>query len=141
MKTKSEIDEKTYKKMYPTGTSGPKFYGLPKIHKKEIPLRPIVSSTGTVMYGVAKELSRILKPLVGKSIYHVNNSKDFADGIRNIKLEEGEWISSFHVTALFTSIPVASTLEVIKVRLEQDTELPNRTNLSTNNILELLGSV
>ena len=127
MKTESEIDENTYEKMYPTGVSAPKFYGLPKIHKKEVPLRPILASIGSVTYGVAKELSRILKLLVSKSIYRINNSKDFADEIRNIKLQEGECITSFDVTALFTSIPVASPLEVIKVRLEQDTELPNRT--------------
>ena len=81
-----------------------------------------------------QKLSRILKPLVDKSIYHINNSKDFADEIRNIKLEEGECITSFHVTALFKSIPVVSALEVINIRLEQDTELPNRTILSTNAI-------
>ena len=35
MKTESEMDENTYKRMYPTVTSAPKFYGLPKIHKRE----------------------------------------------------------------------------------------------------------
>ena len=30
--------------MYPTGCVPPKFYGLPKIHKPDTPLRPIVSS-------------------------------------------------------------------------------------------------
>ena len=44
-----------------------------------------MSSIGSVTYGVAKELARILKPLVDKTIYHV-----------------------------------------IKGKLEQDTELPNR---------------
>ena len=88
--------------------------------------------------GLQKKLSRILKPLVGKSIYHVNNSKEFADEIRNTRLEEGECITTFDVTSLFTSIPVSSALEFIKVRLEQDTELTKRTILSTNNILELL---
>ena len=70
MKTESEMDEKTYKRIYPTGARAPKFYGLPKIHKEEVPSRPMVSSKGCVTYGVAKELSRILKPLVVKSIYH-----------------------------------------------------------------------
>ena len=121
MNTESQKNENTYKRMYPIGASAPKIYGLPKIHKKEVPLRPIVSSIGSVTYGVAKELSQILKPLVDKSIYHVNNSKKFADDIKNTKLEEGECITSFDVTALLTSIPVASALEVIKVRLEQDT--------------------
>ena len=81
MKTKSEIDENTYMRMYPTGASAPKFYGLPKIHKKEVPLRPIVSSIGFVTYGVAEEFPRILKFFVGKSIYCLNNSKKFVDEI------------------------------------------------------------
>ena len=88
------MDENTYRRVYPTGSSVPKFYGLPEIHKKDVPLRPIVSSIGSVTYGVAKELSRILKPLVGKSIYHVDNSKEFAEEIRNTRLEEGECITS-----------------------------------------------
>ena len=74
------MSENTYKIMYPTGVSTPKFYGLPKIHKKDVPLRPIVSSIGSVIYGVAKELARILKPLVSKSIKHVNNSKEIRRG-------------------------------------------------------------
>ena len=120
-------------------TSAYKFYGMPNIHKKEVPLRPLVSSRGSVTYEVTKELSRVLKPLVGKYIYHVNNSKEFADEIRNTKLEEGGYITSFDVTSPFTSIPAASALQVIKVRLEQEKELPNRIILSTNNILGLLG--
>ena len=62
MKGEGSIDENTYKKVYPTWASAPKFYGLSKIHKEDVPLRPIVSSIGSVTYGVAKELSRILKP-------------------------------------------------------------------------------
>ena len=44
IKSEGRLEEGTYKKMYPTGASSPKLYGLPKIHKKDIPLRPIVSS-------------------------------------------------------------------------------------------------
>ena len=55
-----------YKAMYPTGLCPPKCYGFPKIHKTGIPIRPIVSSMGSVTYGVAKVLAKLLKPLVGK---------------------------------------------------------------------------
>ena len=51
----------------PHQCSPPKFYGLPKIHKTGTPLRPIVSSRGSITYGVAKELSHIIKPLVHQS--------------------------------------------------------------------------
>ena len=61
------ISDQLCKKMYPTGAVAPKFYGLPKFHKRHIPLRPIVSSRGSLKYEATKELSRILRPLVGKS--------------------------------------------------------------------------
>ena len=122
--------------MYPTGASVPKLYGLPKIHKKNIPLRPIVSSQGSVSYGVAKELARILKPLAWNTIHQVNNSKEFAEGIKKIKLGEGECIMSYDVAAL--SIPVKPAIEVIRKKLEQDTELHQRTTMSIQNILDLL---
>ena len=67
IKSEGGIDDIQYKKLYPTGAVPPKFYGLPKIHKSGIPLRPIVSSRGSISYEVAKELARILKPLVGSS--------------------------------------------------------------------------
>ena len=40
MKTESEMDDNTYKRVYHTGASAPKFYGLPKIHKEEVPQGP-----------------------------------------------------------------------------------------------------
>ena len=40
-KTEGGLNEETYRRLYPTGAGSPKFYGLPKIHKPGIPLRPI----------------------------------------------------------------------------------------------------
>ena len=54
-----------------------KFYGLPKVHKERMPIRPIVSSIRSVAYETAKELTRILKPMVGRSPYHVQITRDF----------------------------------------------------------------
>ena len=65
IKTEGGINESTYKRLYPTGAGSPKFYGLPKVHKEGTPLKSIVSSIGAVTYSTSKELSRILKPLVG----------------------------------------------------------------------------
>ena len=58
------INNDTYKRLYPTGAVPPKYYGLPKIHKQGTPLRPIISTRGSVSYETAKELAKILKPLV-----------------------------------------------------------------------------
>ena len=131
------MQDNIYKKMYPTGVSPPKFYGLPKIHKN-IPLRPIVSSIGSVAYGVAKVLAEIIKPLMGCSQHHVHNSQQFAEEMKEMKLEKGECIISYDIIALFTSIPIPSALEVMKKKLEQDTKLQKRTIMPVDTILELL---
>ena len=112
--------------------------GYLKFIRKTSPLRPIVSSIGSVSYGVAKELSRIIKPLVGSTEHHVNNSKEFIEEIKKIKLEEGESITSYDVSALFTSVPITSALDIINNKLQQDADLHNRTNMTTANIIELL---
>ena len=106
--------------MYPTGAGAPKFYGLPKIHKQDTPLRPIVSSTGTASYNTAKELARILKPLVGLSSHHLQNTKDFIQQLKEVKLQQDETIISYDVKALFTSMPIQPVLNIIKNKLEND---------------------
>ena len=138
VKNATGLQDNIYRKMYPTGASPPRFYGLPKIHKNNIPLRPIVSSIGSVTYGLAKVLADIIKPLMGCSEHHVQNSHMFAEEIKGMKLERGECITSYDVVSLFTSIPIPSALEVMKKKLEDDTELQKRTILPVDNILELL---
>ena len=67
IKAERGINDTTYRRLYPTGAGSLKYYGLPKVHKEGVPLRPIISSMGSVTYETAKELARILKPLVGRS--------------------------------------------------------------------------
>lgn len=52
------------KKLYSTAEDVLKFYGSPTICKKEVPLRSVVSSTGS-------------SPLIGKTEHNVKNSMDF----------------------------------------------------------------
>ena len=86
IKAEEGISEAVYKRLYPTGAGSSKFYGLPKIHKKGMPLRPIVSSIGAVTYAISKELAKILNPLVGRSPYHVQNTQEFIQQIEGIQL-------------------------------------------------------
>ena len=89
IKKETNLDEGTHKAMYPTGCVLPKFYGLPKIHKTGNPLRPIISSRGSVTYGVAKVLSKVLKPLVGKSPHHIQSTGDFVSKAKGLTLSTG----------------------------------------------------
>ena len=138
IKAEGGINNITYKRLYPTGVGSPKYYGLPKIHKTGVPLRPIISSRGSATYETAKELAKILKPLVGRSPHHVQSNKDFLDSIKNIKIKPGECIMSYDVSALFTSIPIEPAINIIKKHLEEDKELHNRTSMTVKHISCLL---
>ena len=138
IKADGGIEEQLYKKMYPTGAVAPKFYGLPKIHKRDIPLRPIISSRGSIIYEVAKELSRILRPLVGKSPHHIKNTGDFVQQVRGIKLQPTECITSYDVSALFTSVPIEAAITITGNKLELDPELHLRTTMKVEHITSLL---
>ena len=87
-------------------------------------------------YDVAKELGKILKPLVGKSPHHINSTQDFAEQAKQFKLEPGECFSSYDVSALFTSVPIDPALKVIKDLL--DTTLKERTVMDVGDIILLL---
>ena len=138
VKSQTGPSNQTYKSMYPTGCVPPKFYGLPRIHKLDTPLRPIVSSCGLVRYGVAKELAKILKPLVGKSPHHINSTQDFVEQVRHITLVPGECLSSYDVSALFTLVPIDPALTIIKDLLEKGPTLKDRTVMGVNDIILLL---
>jgi len=59
----------------------PPLHGLSKIHKENIPLPAIVSFKDSPTFGLVKELSSLLKTLIGKTKHHVRNSSDFASSI------------------------------------------------------------
>ena len=138
IKTEGGMDDVTYRGLYPTGASPPKFYGLPKVHKSGMPLRPIVSSIGSVTYETSKELSRILKPLVGRPPHHVQNNQEFLKQLEDIKMGPDDIIMSYDVKALFTSVPIKPALKIIQKLLEEDHTLPQRTTMTVKNITCLL---
>ena len=53
MKKAGEITDEQYQTMRSTGAVPGKFYGLPETHKKDNPIRPIISNCGTYNYNVA----------------------------------------------------------------------------------------
>ncbi|XP_072043001.1 uncharacterized protein [Amphiura filiformis] len=90
------------------------------------------------MYETSKELARILGPLVGQTQHHVKNSKDLAEDLAEIMIEQGEEFISHDVVSLFTNTPIDKSLEIIKQRVMDDDTLGERTNLTPEDIMEAL---
>ena len=88
----------------------PKLYGLPKIHKKDTPMRAIVSAFNSSVYKLEQYLASILQLLVEKADSDI---KHFIQLLRNLKLDQNDIISSFDVKSLYPSIPVDEALQEI----------------------------
>ena len=130
IKAEGGMSENTYNRLYPTGACSPKYHGLPKVHKIGIPLRPIVSSIGSVSYETAKELSKILKHLVGKTSYSVKNTKDFIQGTKDMRLQKDECMVSYDVETLFTSVPTKPSITIIQRKLKKKRFTPEKNYAS-----------
>ena len=87
---------------------------------------------------MAKELAKILKPLVGKSPHHINSTQNFVEQVRHITLAPGECLSSYDVSALFTLVPIDPALKIIKDLLVKDYTLKDRTVIGIDDIILLL---
>jgi predicted GIY-YIG superfamily endonuclease len=110
----SNLDEKTKKRLLPTNEITPRIYGLPKIHKEGIPLRPIVNTIGSPTYELAKYVAKILGPLVGHTDSFIKDSNDFINTIKNEKMKPNDTLISFDVVSLFTKIPLNDAILLVK---------------------------
>ena len=133
-----EITGHLYHQLRPSGSQPPRIYGLPKIHKAEVLLRPIVSCIGAPSYQLSKHIASLISPLAGKTDSHVKNSKHFVEVMSDLRVEEDEMLVSFDVSSLFTNVPIDEAVQVIRDRLRRDETLVNRTTLSPDRVTELL---
>ena len=117
LKNKGALDDNTYKLIRPCGSNPARIYGLPKIHKQNVPLRPIVSAIGSYTYNLAKFLIDILKPIASNK-YTVKDSFSFTNEL--LSISSVPFMCSFDVVSLFTNIPIDKTIDICLNKLFQD---------------------
>ncbi|KFD50276.1 hypothetical protein M514_08904 [Trichuris suis] len=123
---------------YISNTQCPELYGLPEIHKPEVPLRPVVSSIESVTARLGPYLKTIIRPLTGSKMFAVKNSKEFCAEIKNLRLDSSDILASYDVKDLFTSIPMDVTLDALEKLLDVDSTLAQRTSLKTLHVNKLV---
>ena len=65
-----------FEKLIPVGSKPGKLYGMAKVHKNQVPLRPVVSMVGTPEYNLAKYPDKLIKPFIPDT-YLLWSTNDF----------------------------------------------------------------
>lgn len=131
-----QISLDVYKQLVCYNGVSPKFYGLPKIHKVDCPLRPIVSFIGSPTYKLSSHIGKTLQiALCNKTNYNVVDTFDFVEVINNVLLPPGYVLVSLDVISLFTNIPLHLVIDSIV----EDWELvADHTGISKDEFIKLL---
>ena len=109
------IDEPISKQLKSSGSRPGILYGLPKVHKVGVPMRPILSTVGSVSYNMSQWLVPKLSSLCVNE-YSVRNSFEFAKEMMD-RDDTGCVMASFDISSLFTNIPIKETSNIILQKL------------------------
>lgn len=91
-----------------------RFYAHLKVHKPDIPFRPIVSDIGKASYLLVQYLTTLFSPHLYANLYTVKNSIMLAKIIQNLSLFKFIMVSS-----LFKNVPINGILCCLEQRLHK----------------------
>ena len=101
----------------------PILYGLPKLHKTNYPLRPVVSYINAPAYKICKYLNDLLKEMF-ISKFSIKNSLELTKDLQNLNIQNTDKLIFFNVKNLFPSIPIRD-LKIILKKLFIHSNIPD----------------
>ena len=136
------MDSKLLKSILPNNTRFPEFCGLPKDHKQNLPLRPVVSACDSPVTGISIILERILHQLLDFAPAHLPNTNEALDDICTIfpylQAPEETILATLDVVGLYPSIPIEEGVNAVGGILEQHVKRMNMFGLNVCEVKDLL---
>ena len=115
LKQRELIDPKLAEKLKPTNSKTPKLYLLPKIHKKNNPGRPVVSSVGCHTENISAYVDHHLQPLNKELPSYVQDTTSFIKKIESLPDDTRDrFLVTMDVRSLYTNIPNEEGISAIK---------------------------
>ncbi|XP_053691601.1 uncharacterized protein LOC128740115 [Sabethes cyaneus] len=128
------IDNQTFRSLKTNTATCPRIYGQPKVHKMNIPLRPVVPNITAPSYMLSKYISRILQSSM-KSEYSIPDSFASCEYINSVTLPPEYVMISLDVIALFPSIPQEL---ITKGIIDNWQQIKTKTNICLDLFLEIV---
>ena len=138
LKESHVISESAYDLLRPCGSRPGVLYGLPKVHKENTPMRPILSALSTHNYSIAKFLVPVLQPITTNN-YSLKDSFEFVSTLESMKHLDTCVMASFDIKSLFTQIPIQETIDIATFSLfpTADTSVHGLNAKQFRSLLEL----
>ena len=137
-----KIEDNIIQALLPQNSRTAELYGLPKDHKPEVPLRPIVSACGDPLDKISQLLEKILSQLLEFVPAHLNSTNEYlrrlADAFPGHRLPERSIVFSVDVVNLYGNIPYQEAIDSARRLLELHHEDINMFGLSIPDVNRLL---
>ena len=137
----NKIPDKIVKSVTPSVSRTAELYGLPKTHKPDAPLRPIVSACGDPLDKLTWLLERIITQLLSYIPAHLTNTYDYLEKINSQfphGLPTGSIIFSVDVANLYGNIPTGEAIQATLRLIERHRDKVDTLGLTLQDIEKLL---
>jgi hypothetical protein len=103
-----------------------------KLHKPNIPIRPVVNNNKAPTYKTAKKLNDILKQfLCLDNRYNTVNSTSLANDIVKLTINNKHRMITYYVKDLYVNIPIDETLKITESQLLKNNDKPKTKKIIT----------
>jgi hypothetical protein len=98
----------------------PKLNALIKLHKDNLPIRPVVNYKNAPPYYIAKFLAKWLKQNMDLPFkYNIDSTIHCAEALKKINIQPTSKIITSDITNLYTSIPSNEVIDLINQKLHE----------------------
>ena len=126
-----------YNSCFASGTNLGVLYGLPKVHKTNCPIRPILSACSMHNFNLGKALVPLISHL-SSTQHTLKNSAEFVNFISSINNANSLYMCSLDVESLYTNIPVQECIEIVLKELyNRSTMYHGFSRVDVKKLLEL----
>ena len=108
---KRHVPSTTFDFIMPSGSQPGLLYGLAKIHKEAVPLRPVISMINTAQYNLAQYLNSLIIPHINTQ-YTCVSSSEFVQKLKLVPFRHELKMFSLDIVSLFTNVPLNETIDI-----------------------------
>ncbi len=94
--------------------------------------------TSSPTFNLARYLSRIISPVMGKTAHHIKNSAYFLQKLRTVQAKSTVMMASFDISSLFTNVQITKPTDILMNLLINDPSLHNRATLDAADVTHLV---